>query len=202
MSHNSWDTRFGPRSARRTRTSSLVCASSAYRLTSHSHSPTQRCDGKACATRAAQSHSPNVAIVFIFSDLGRARSSSTTRRSACVVAPTFGRHVLLSTSSGHFNFLRFFGHRPFILYVDTCCVWGGFGRFQTYLGATTRCLLFAGTGGVFTQWANPPPYSLCFVLFVLFFSLDRQRSFQTKEPYIIVSWDRPAVEERSLVAIE
>ena len=95
----------------------------------------------------------------------------------------------------------FFGHRSYF-YVDTCCVWGGFGRFQTYLGATTRCLLFAGTGGVFTQWANPPPYSLCFVLFVLFFSLDRQRSFQTKESYIIVSWDRPASEERSLVAIE
>ena len=105
------------------------------------------------------------------------------------------RHLGTST---HFDF---FGHRSYF-YVDTCCVWGGFGRFQTYLGATTRCLLFAGTGGVFTQWANPPPYSLCFVLFVLFFSLDRQRSFQTKESYIIVSWDRPASEERSLVAIE
>ena len=90
-----------------------------------------------------------------------------------------------------------------MFFVDTCCVWGGFGRFQTYLGATTRCLLFAGTGGVFTQWGKPPP-RIRFVLFsfALFFSLDRQRSFQTKEPYIIVSWDRPAAEERSLVAIE
>ena len=125
LSHNSWDTRFGPRSARRTRTSSLVCASSAYRLTSHSHSPTQRCDGKACATRAAQSHSPNVAIVFIFSDLGCARSSSTIRRSACVVAPTFGRHVLLSTSSGHFNFLRFFLDIDLLFYTSTPVVSGG-----------------------------------------------------------------------------
>ena len=89
-----------------------------------------------------------------------------------------------------------------IFYVDTCCVWGGFGRFQTYLGATTRCLLFAGTGGVFTQWGKPPPvFALfCFICFV--FSLDRQRSFQTKESYIIVSWDRPTSEERSHVAIE
>ena len=78
-----------------------------------------------------------------------------------------GRHVLLSTSSGHFNSLRFFGHRSYF-YVDTCCVWGGFGRFQTYLGATTRCLLFAGTGGVFTQWGKPPPvFALfCFICFV------------------------------------
>ena len=95
----------------------------------------------------------------------------------------------------------FFGHRSYF-YVDTCCVWGGFGRFQTYLGATTRCLLFAGTGGVFTQWANPPRIRFVLFSFALFFSLDRQRSFQTKEPYIIVSWDRPASEERSLVAIE
>ena len=62
-------------------------------------------------------------------DLERARSYSTPRRSACVVAPTIGRHVLLSTSSGHFNLLRFFGHRSYF-YVDTCCVWGGFGRFR------------------------------------------------------------------------
>ena len=73
-------------------------------------------------------------------------------------------------------FFGFFGHRPFILYVDTCCVWGGFGRFQTYLGATTRCLLFAGTGGVFTQWANPPPCSLCFVFFCFVF-LSRSPTF-------------------------
>ena len=56
-------------------------------------------------------------------------------------------------------------------------------------------------GGIYPV-GQTPPYSLCFVLFVLFFSLDRQRSFQTKESYIIVSWDRPAAEERSLVAIE
>ena len=48
-----------------------------------------------------------------------------------------------------------------------CCVWGGFGRFQTYLGATTRCLLFAGTGGGIYPVGKPPPYSLCFVLFSL-----------------------------------
>ena len=48
-------------------------------------------------------------------------------------------------------FFGFFWTSILFLYVDTCCVWGGFGRFQTYLGATTRCLLFAGTGGVFTH---------------------------------------------------
>ena len=71
------------------------------------------------------------------------------------------RHLGTST---HFDF---FGHRSYF-YVDTCCVWGGFGRFQTYLGATTRCLLFAGTGGVFTQWGKPPPvFALfCFICFV------------------------------------
>ena len=55
-----------------------------------------------------------------------------------------------------------------IFFVDTCCVWGGFGRFQTYLGATTRCPLFAGTGGVFTQW-HTPPCSFYFALFLCLF---------------------------------
>ena len=57
-------------------------------------------------------------------------------------------------------------------------------------------------GGIYPVGQPPPPYSLCFVSFVLFFSLDHQRTFQTKESYIIVSWDRPASEERSLVVIE
>ena len=48
-------------------------------------------------------------------------------------------------------FFGFFWTSGVFLYVDTCCVWGGFGRFQTYLGATTRCLLFAGTGWVYAK---------------------------------------------------
>ena len=61
-------------------------------------------------------------------------------------------------------------------------------------------------GGIYPVGQTPPRvrFFVLFVLFsfALFFSLDRQRSFQTKEPYIIVSWDRPASEERSFVAIE
>ena len=57
-------------------------------------------------------------------------------------------------------------------------------------------------GGIYPVGQTPP--RIRFVLFYLFCfpSLDRQRSFQTKESYIIVSWDRPASEERSYVAIE
>ena len=56
-------------------------------------------------------------------------------------------------------------------------------------------------GGIYPVGNPPPVFALfCFICFV--FSLDRQRSFQTKEPYIIASWDRPASEERSFVAIE
>ena len=87
-------------------------------------------------------------------------------------------------------FFGFFGHRPFILYVDTCCVWGGFGRFQTYLGATTRCLLFAGTGGVFTQRANSPPVFALFCFLILFFHTITNVRPRPPKPYIIVSRDR------------
>ena len=48
----------------------------------------------------------------------------------------------------------------------------GFGRFQTYLGATTRCLLFAGTGGVYLYIypvAYPP--RVRFIYFALFLCL-------------------------------
>ena len=43
-----------------------------------------------------------------------------------------------------------------------------FGRFQTYLGATTRCLLFAGTGGgIYPVGQTPPVFALfCFICFV------------------------------------
>ena len=57
-------------------------------------------------------------------------------------------------------------------------------------------------GGIYPVGKPPPVFALFCFLLLCFFSLDRQRSFQTKEPYIIVSWDRPASEERSLVAIE
>ena len=57
-------------------------------------------------------------------------------------------------------------------------------------------------GGIYPVGKPPPRIRFVLFSFALFFSLDRQRSFQTKEPYIIVSWDRPASEERSLVAIE
>ena len=57
-------------------------------------------------------------------------------------------------------------------------------------------------GGYLPSGQTPPRIRFVLFSFALFSSLDRQRSFQTKEPYIIVSWDRPAVEERSLVAIE
>ena len=76
-------------------------------------------------------------------DLKRARSYSTPRRSACVVAPTIGRHVLLSTSSGHFNLLRFFGHRSYF-FTSTPVVSGGASvdSDRPLPGDTTRCLLF------------------------------------------------------------
>ena len=77
-----------------------------------------------------------------------------------------------------------------IFFVDTCCVWGGFGRFQTYLGATTRCLLFAGTGGVFTQRANSPPVFASFCFLILFFHTITNARPRPPKPYIIVSRDR------------
>ena len=57
-------------------------------------------------------------------------------------------------------------------------------------------------GGIYPVGQTPPRIRFVLFSFALFFSLDRQRSFQTKESYIIVSWDRPASEERSHVAIE
>ena len=84
----------------------------------------------------------------------------------------------------------FLGLHAYFLYVDTCCVWGGFGRFQTYLGATTRCLLFAGTGGVFTQRANSPPVFVLFCFPVLLFHTITNVRPRPPKPYIIVSRDR------------
>ena len=65
-----------------------------------------------------------------------------------------------------------------------------FGRFRTYLGATTRCLLFAGTGGVFTQRANSPPVIAVFYFLVLFFHTITNVRPRPPKPYIIVSRDR------------
>jgi len=119
--------------------------------------------------------------MFIFSDLGRARSSSTTRRSACVVAPTFGRHVLLSTSSGHFNFLRFFLDIDLYFFSSTPVVSGGASvdSDRPLPGDTTRCLYFTGTGGVLHREHPPFYWCLCFVLFSP--TTNRQPSPQTTE---------------------
>ena len=65
-----------------------------------------------------------------------------------------------------------------------------FGRFRTYLGATTRCLLFAGTGGVFTQRANSPPVFVLFCFPVLLFHTITNVRPRPPKPYIIVSRDR------------
>ena len=129
---------------------------------------------------------------------------------SCPYFPTFGRarskqlhgdqHALSHRLSGDmFFYLRhlgtsiffgFFWTSTLFLYVDTCCVWGGFGRFQTYLGATTRCLLFAGTGGVFTQRANSPPVFVLFCFLTLLFHTITNVRPRPPKPYRIVSRDR------------
>ena len=95
------------------------------------------------------------------------------------------------------------GLHTYFLYVDTCCVWGGFGRFRTYLGATTRCLLFAGTGGVFTQRANSPPvFALFKVLFSYFvFPHDHQRPSQTTET-VHNCFSGPSLDRRNVLCGE
>ena len=104
--------------------------------------------------------------LFSSFDFGRARST-TTRGLACVVAPILGRHVLLSTSSGHFNiFFRAFGHRPLFFFVDTCCVWGGFGRFRPASTWRHNPVPFISQvpGGYYT--GNTPPFIPVFALFI------------------------------------
>ena len=76
-----------------------------------------------------------------------------------------------------------------------------FGRFQTYLGATTRCLSFAGTGGVFTRRANSPP-CVCFVLFSYFvFPHDHQRPSQTTET-VHNCFSGPSLDRRNVLCGE
>ena len=74
----------------------------------------------------------------------------------------------------------FFGHRSYIFYVDTCCVWGGFGRFRPASTWRHNPVPFISQvpGGVLRR-ANPPFYScLCFVLFRLHHN--RQRLTQNQ----------------------
>ena len=141
---NSWGTRFGPRSARRTRTSSLVCASSAYRPTSRSHSPTRRCDGRACATRAARSHSRKAGILFVlklrlwtcqiynYTEISM-RCRTDSRATCSSIYVIWALQFFSST----------FGHRP-LFFSSTPVVSGGASvdSDRPLPGDTTRCLLF------------------------------------------------------------
>ena len=118
-------------------------------------------------------------------DLERARSYSTPRRSACVVAPTIGRHVLLSTSSGHFNLLRFFWTSIVFFYVDTCCVWGGFGRFRPASTWRHNPVPFISQvpGGYYT--GNTPPFIPVFALFIFRLLQTANRRPRPPDSYII-----------------
>ena len=114
-------------------------------------------------------------------DHERARSSNTPRRSACVVAPSIGRHVLLSTSSGHFNFLRFFLDIDLYFFSSTPVVSGGASvdSDRPLPGDTTRCLLFHRYRGGITQ-GTPPLLSLSLLCFISP-TTNRQPSPQTTE---------------------
>ena len=174
--HNSWDTRFGPRSARRTRTSSLVCASSAYRLTSRSHSPTQRCDGKACATRAAQSPSRKESVFFVH----RLRLW-TCQININLTKISMRCRTEFRATSGHFNFFRVLLDIGLYFFSSTPVVSGGASvdSDRPLPGDTTRCLYFTGTGGVLHREHPPFYWCLCFVLFSP--TTNRQPSPQTTE---------------------
>ena len=79
----------------------------------------------------------------------------------------FGRHVLLSTSPGHFNFSSvFFGQGRIFFFVDTCCVWGGFGRFRPASTWRHNPVPFISQvpGGYYT--GNTPPFIPVFALFI------------------------------------
>ena len=147
--------------------SSLVCASSASRLILPSHSPTRRCAGKACATRAAQSPSRKESVFFVH----RLRLWTCQININLTKISMRCRTEFRATCSSIYVIwaLQFFpstfGHRPLFFFVDTCCVWGGFGRFRPASTWRHNPVPFISQvpGGYYT--GNTPPFIGVFALF-------------------------------------
>ena len=94
----------------------------------------------------------------------------------------------------------FFGHRPLFFFVDTCCVWGGFGRFRPASTWRHNPVPFISQvpGGCYT--GNTPPFIPVFALFIFRLLQTANRRPRPLDSYIIpLRWDGSSEDSSSVV---